>query len=521
MPPTDTLDGLLRRSAEFDPNKAALIRGQASATYGRLDEASDRLARGLRELGVERGDRVALVLDNGEDYVVSYYGILKAGAAVVPLCPDTRPAPLAHALSHAGATAVILDGHGAACLSEVNVGLPSLRVALRAGPSAPSPPPLPVESVAFDQLLASVSGSSCVDTKPDDLASIVFTSGTTGPPKGVALSHRNLVANTKSIVEYLALTRDDVAAVVLPFFYVYGNSVLHTHICAGGTLALVGSVAFPAAVFDGIARHRCTGLAGVPSTFAWLVEHAARAQASLSSLRYVTQAGGPMTPALTDKLRRVVPGAELYVMYGQTEASARLTYLPPDQLGRKLGSVGKAIPGVTLAIVDSDGAELPRGTVGEICARGDNVMMGYWNDPEETRRVLRPEGLRTGDLGWMDDDGYIYIQGRAREIIKSGAHRIGPKEIEDAVEALAEVRECAVVGVPDDKLGEAIAAFVVPSNGEAISRNRVMLACHERLPRFKLPRYVVVVESLPRTPSGKLRRADLKGWFAEGRGLMS
>jgi acyl-CoA synthetase (AMP-forming)/AMP-acid ligase II len=367
------------------------------------------------------------------------------------------------------------------------------------------------------------SGSAELHAAPSsdlELGSIIYTSGTTAHPKGVMLSHRNLVANTRSIVEYLALTASDVVAMVLPFFYSYGNSVLHTHIAVGGTIAAVGTMAFPAAVLAGIKEHRCTGMPGVPSTFARLLQSSLLAKHDLSSLRYLTQAGGPMTPALTEKLRQALPHVRMFVMYGQTEATARLSYLPPDQLERKLGSVGIGIPGVTLRIMDKEGHEVPRGTVGEIVATGDNVMLGYWKNPEETARVLRPEGLRTGDLGHMDDDGYVFIVGRESDMIKSGAHRIGPKEIEDVVEKLPEVAQCAVVGVPDELLGEAIVAFCVPVEGATITPMAVLRICHEHLPRFKMPGQVRVVDVLPKTDTGKLRRNELKEWYAAGRGVV-
>lgn len=216
-----------------------------------------------------------------------------------------------------------------------------------------------------------------------------------------------------------------------------------------------------------------------------------------------------MTPALTQRLREALPSARVFVMYGQTEASARLAYVPSEALDRKVGSAGRAIPGVTLRIVDSEGREAPRGTVGEVVAEGDNIMLGYWNDPEATRRALRAGALHTGDLASMDEEGFIYIAGRASEMIKSGAHRIGPGEIESVIARVPGVHSCAVAGVPDALLGQAIAAFVVPEPGATIDRQAIMRACLQELPRFKLPEHVVVVRELPRTQTSKLKRAAL------------
>jgi acyl-CoA synthetase (AMP-forming)/AMP-acid ligase II len=484
-------------------------------SYGQLEDSSGRLARGLREMGVAPRDRVGLVLANGADYLVAYYAILRAGAVVVPLCPDLRAPSLRGALSHCGASAVVIAGRDASRLVQPAGPAPPLRLVVCAGEPALDRC-AGFEVADLGRLRAGPTCPAEWGGDETDLASIVYTSGTTGRPKGVMLSHRNIVSNTRAIVSYLGLSAGDVGGLVLPLFYVYGSSVLHTHVCAGATLVDAGSVAFPAAVCGVLERHRCTGLSGVPSTFASLVQYLESARHALGALRYVTQAGGPMGRALTLRLRAVLPCAALFVMYGQTEAAARLSYLPPADLDRKPGSVGVAIPGVSLRVVDAVGDEVPRGATGEICARGDNVMLGYWNDPEASRRVLRPEGLRTGDLGWMDREGYLYVAARQGDIVKSGAHRIDPAEVEEAIEAHPGVSECAVVGVADELLGEAIAAFVVPVEGAVLTREQVLRTCLERLPRFKLPRHVVLVGALPRTPSGKLQRARLRDRFESG-----
>ena len=433
---------------------------------------------------------------------------------VVPHYTDTRTKTLCYVLAHSEARAVILEKRNTRLLQGQAAEVPHLEVVISLGPA------LLDEDEGFrleeyEKLMEAGLELHDGGTLTDDLSAIVYTSGTTGKPKGVMLSHRNQLANIRSIVQYLNLEASDTIAMVLPFFYVYGNSVLHTHVFAGGTIAQVGTMTFPAAVLAGIQKHQCTGLSGVPSTFARLIQFRGIEKFDLSSLRYITQAGGPMTPALTKKIRGLLPDTDIYVMYGQTEASARLSYLPPDDLERKLGSAGVGIPGVTLRILDKHGGEVPRGEVGEIVASGDNIMLGYWKNPEETARVKGLEGLRTGDLASMDEDGFIFIAGRESDMIKSGAHRIGPKEIEDVAEMLPEVGQCAVVGVPDDILGEAIAAFVVLVEGEQLAEKQLLRHCHRHLPRFKMPGHVRFVETLPRTPTGKLRRKELKEWFED------
>jgi long-chain acyl-CoA synthetase len=509
----NTLPGSLRRAAERSPDHPAFITQQrVVTTYAELATAAARIATGLGRLGVASGDRVALLLDGGAEYIAAYYGIIGAGAVVVPLSSDTRTRSLVYALAHCEAKAALLDAKNLQYLSGQAAALPALRALIYRGEARIAAAALRerghFELEGYDALLAAEPAAPRADD-PEELASIIYTSGTTGKPKGVMLTHANLAHNTSSIVQYLELSASDRVAMVLPFHYAYGNSVLHTHLSVGATIVAAGSMTFPMQVLESIAAARCTGFPGVPSTFARLTSLSGVEAYDLSCLRYVTQAGAAMTPALTEKLHALIPSARIFVMYGQTEASARLAYLPPEKLSEKLGSAGKAIPGVTLEVVGADGAPLPARATGEIVARGGNIMRGYWRDPEQTAKVLRPSGLHTGDLGWLDEDGFLYIVGRESEMIKSGAHRISPREIEDVIEAIDGVRECAVVGVPDEQLGQAILAVVAPRDGVEIDRQRLMRTCLEELPRYKLPAHVLTVPALPRTPAGKVARADL------------
>jgi acyl-CoA synthetase (AMP-forming)/AMP-acid ligase II len=502
------LHNLMLASAERFPDRPALVSAKGTLSFGELNRRAGQFAASLQRLGVRRGDRVLLAVAGGREYLIACYGTLKSGAVVVPQDPDTRSGILAHAINNSQAQAVVLDGKNVQLLAGLSSQVPTLRLVISVGP-AQLKDPGPWQLSDFDEMLAGADELHDGGAYGNDLASLVYTSGTTGKPKGVMLSHRNIVANVRSIVSYLDLQPSDVAAMVLPFHYVYGSSVLHTHLAAGATIALVGSLTFPAQLLKAMQTHGCTGLAGVPSTFACLVQLDLK-RFELSSLRYLTQAGGPMSPELTRRVMAAFPQTRLYVMYGQTEASARLTYLPPDQLERKLGSVGIPIPGVSIDVVDEQGAPAAPRVQGEVVARGENIMLGYWNDPESTNRAIRPDGLHTGDLGWKDEDGYLFLVGRQSDMIKSGGHRIGPREIEEVIERLPAVAECGVVGVPDELLGEAIAALVVPKKGETLDAEAVQGQAHEFLPRQKVPSIVRFVPSLPRTATGKVCRADLR-----------
>lgn len=513
----ESLFALLADTASQRAEQPLFIRGQQTSSYGEIARDADVLAGALAEMGVRKGDRVVLLAENVPEYVTAYYGCLRAGAVVVPLCTDTRPAALQRCIDHCEAKVAITGPRPTAMLGEVAANTPSLRAVISIGKSA-TQWPAQISGHAMDDVLAhgKPSDSRGSDAQGDDLAAIMYTSGTTAEPKGVMLTHKNLLSNTRSIVEYLRLCDDERIGLVLPLYYSYGNSIMHTHVCVGGALVALGSIAFPAVVLNGISQHRCTGFSGVPSTFARLVRSSLIETTDLSSLRYLTQAGGPMSPQLTLEVRRAIPTAKLFVMYGQTEAAPRLSYLPPEDLDRKLGSAGIAIPGVSLDVMDDAGTSVAPDTVGELVARGDNIMIGYWRDEATTAQVLRSEGLRTGDLARRDGDGYIFIVGRKGELIKTGAHRVSPSEIEQAIEQLEGVADCAVVGRPDEMLGEAIVAFVVARPDSPLDDVRVGRWCFEQLPRFKQPAEIRLVPSLPRTPAGKLQRGELRREAARG-----
>jgi acyl-CoA synthetase (AMP-forming)/AMP-acid ligase II len=503
------LQRLLLDSAERAPDAVAYGPARQPVRYGPLALRAARVAGTLREAGVRRGGRVTIALDGCVEYVVAYYGVLMAGAVVVPVSPDTRGRALSRVLDHSESTALIAPGSLLAHLADPRSLLPGLRAVLSAGAPVGALPPS-VELVDLEDaqrdgvaLFNGASGDS-------DLACIQYTSGTSGGPKGVMLSHRNVVSNVRAVIEYLELRAEDRLAMVLPYHYVYGSSVLHTHLAVGGSIVQAGTTAFPVRVLETAQDEGCTGLSGVPSTFAALLRVGDPGRFDMSRLRYLTQAGGPMNQALAARVRAAFPRAKLFVMYGQTEASARLSYLPPEDLDRKPGSVGVPVRGVAISVVDATGRPVRPGTLGEVIATGSNVMMGYLREPAATRHALRGGALHTGDIGFLDRDGYLYISGRHSEMISSGGHRIGPQEIEDVVSAMSDVEECAVVGVEDDMLGQRIVAVVVPRDGRQPDPRAVQRACLDVLPRHKVPSEVRLVADLPRSDRGKLLRTVVR-----------
>jgi long-chain acyl-CoA synthetase len=337
-------------------------------------------------------------------------------------------------------------------------------------------------------------------------AEIIFTSGSTGKPKGVMISHKNLIANTSSIVEYLRLTTDDRMLVVLPLYYCYGLSLFHTHLRVGGSIVFNNSFIFLGGIINNLVDYKCTGFAGVPSHFQILLRKSdSFKKTKFPDLKYVTQAGGKLTPIFIDEFKEAHPEIRFIVMYGQTEATARLSWLSPDLYVKKKGSMGNGIPGVELKVVNEHGERIKPGETGEVIARGDNIMMGYFEDEEGTRNAIRNGWLYTGDLGTVDEDGYIYLTARSKEIIKVGGKRISPKEIEAIILQLPEVVDCSIEGIEDEIQGEALKAIIVVRKGtmETITEDFIKQHCSRNLELFKIPRVYEIKDDLAISATGK------------------
>ena len=338
-------------------------------------------------------------------------------------------------------------------------------------------------------------------------AEIIFTSGSTGKPKGVMISHKNLIANTSSIVEYLQLTSDDRMLVVLPFYYCYGLSLLHTHLRVGGSIVFNNAFIFLGGVLKSLIDNKCTGFAGVPSHFQILLRKSdSFKQTRFPDLRYVTQAGGKLAPIFIDEFREAHPEVRFIVMYGQTEATARLSWLPPEVYERRKGSMGKGIPGVELRVVNEKGKPIKPGETGEVIAMGDNIMMGYFADEEGTKNAIRHGGwLYTGDLGTIDEDGYIYLTARSKEIIKVRGKRISPKEIEAVILALPEVIDCTIEGIEDEIEGEMLKATVTvrKDNIDKLTKDKLIHHCSKHLALFKVPQVYEFKYDLTISATGK------------------
>ncbi len=504
------LHHFLRATAESRPEQVCVVHDGARHDYAEIETQARRTAGVLLEQGLRRGDRVALLCFNSRFFVESYYGVLAAGGIIVPLNTGGGPAQLTPLLADCGATMLIV-GRGAERLAQgAWQGLAELAVVFSEGPSGLSDLPAGLRAIDLEAAKAAQAAvAPSVRAIDQDVACIIYTSGSTGRPRGVTLSHLNCVANAAAVQAYLRLTPADRVLAILPFYYIYGKSVLDTHVAAGATLVIENRFLYPELALNTLESEACTGLSGVPSTFAILLNRSTFAERRFPRLRYVTQAGGAMSPALIRRLMAVLPDQEIFIMYGATEAAGRLAYLPPAELDGAVGSIGRAVDNVELRLLRGDGSVCDVGETGEIVARGSCVMIGYWRAPGETRAVLDADGYHTGDLAQRRGDGNLTIVGRLREMMKSGAHRVAAQEVEDAILESPAVHEVAVVSAPDEILGEVICAYVVAKTSQVtVAELRRFLG--ERLPAYKVPAVITLRDQLPRNEAGKIMKEILR-----------
>lgn len=514
--------GLLENSATRLPDKVALICDGQRLTYGQLNSLSSRIATSLGDLGVRRHDRVVIFLENSVEAVIALFAVLKAGAAFVILNPGMKAPKLNFILKDSGARAIITHAAKAPVVRESIADAPDLIQVVWCqgeGREAVSELQSPAgkRTVSWHDLIRNPEPGAArtVRTIDVDLATIIYTSGSTGEPKGVVSTHYNMVAAATSITTYLANKEDDIILSTLPLSFDYGLYQIIMVTLFGGTVVLEKSFGFPYRVIERLVQERVTGFPIVPTMVAILLQMENLGRFNFSSLRYMTNTAAALPLSYIDRLRSLFPQVTLFSMYGLTECK-RVSYLPPEELDRRPGSVGIPIPNEEVFIVDENGEEVGAGKVGELVVRGLNVMQGYWNRPEETARTFRPGRYRgetllyTGDLFRCDEEGFLYFVARKDDLIKTRGERVSPKEVENALCALEGVVECAVIGVPDEILGQAIKAFVVCDGNGRVSEERVLAHCSKSLEPFMIPKYVEFRESLPKSASGKIDRKSLK-----------
>ena len=500
------------------PEAPAVATLTVRLSYGELAARVEALAAQLAAGGIRQGDRVLVALPNTAATVVASLAVHALGGTAVEVNREWNEETQRHIVVQSGVRQALVWGRDARTWGAVAAEGRLDRLWVVHGGPLPGPLLADLGGVPATLLLEDGRVDPALPSTPmpprpalsvDQPALILYTSGSTGRPRGVVQTFRNVNANSRSIVEYLGITEHDRALLILPLYYCYGRSVLQTHLLAGGSLFLDGRFAFPRVVLETIGVEGCTSFAGVPLTFEIIRRQVDVSTLSLPSLRYLTQAGGAMAPETIDWVRAAFKPARLFVMYGQTEATARLSYLPPERAQDKRGSIGIAIPGVELRVVDEQGRELKRGEVGHLVARGENVTLGYLDEPEETAAIMHDGWLWTGDLVERDEEGYFFHRGRSKEILKIGGHRVSPIEIEQVVAEHPDVAEAAVIGEPDSLMGEVPVAFVVARPGRSADAEALRTFCRERMPPYRVPVRFTLVAALPRNESGKLLRAQL------------
>lgn len=479
------IDYLLPHDDESEKDELFVLGQRETLSFVDLHQQVTVLANCLRRK-FGHGNNIILISPNSNFFIISYLAIMKSGNVVVPLNPHTEEGQLQFIKEQ---TAPVLAFVPKLLVGRLKVSFEEIwgeeEIKLLFDKKSP------VESIQQ------------TDFDPDTLAQIIYTSGSTAMPKGVMISHKNIIANTSSIITYLKLDSSDIMEVVLPFFYCYGLSLLHTHLRVKGKIVINNNFIFLGSVFKDLIKYKCTGFAGVPSHFQILLRKSDTfRKTQFPHLRYVTQAGGKLHSVFIQEFRESHPHTKFIVMYGQTEATARLSYLPAERLNDKLGSLGKGIPGVELSVVDISGYPVKPGETGEIVAKGDNVMLGYYKDVEATNDVLKGGWLHTGDLAKVDEDGFIYHAARKKEILKVGGRRISPKEIEEVIVSIPGVVDCTIKSVNDDVLGEAIKATLVIGDTE-LNEKLVKEFCSTKLASYKIPHIVEFTTQMEVNASGK------------------
>jgi long-chain acyl-CoA synthetase len=490
------LDQILSKSAENFGEKAAIVWNDKEYSFKDLDSMSNKFAHALLEKGLTKGDRVCIFMQNSPEFVVSHFGIIKAGCITVPLNVMYRKRELVHMVNDSGATVMVTSEGNLPYVLEVRNDLKSLREIIVTSSNVPE------GCLSFYRLLENgVDKPTDVRNADDDVAVICYTSGTTGSAKGAMITHSNFISNISTLSQLWELTDRDKLMMALPMFHVHGLGIaVHGMVYCGYTMVLLER--FDAKkVMEGIEKYKCTVFMGVPTMYIKLLE-LDDCNYDLSSMRLWTVGSAPMPVDAMEKFKERY-GFELLERYGMTETAVVIASNPLKGK-RKPGSVGLPIPGVEVKIVDDEDNPLPVNEVGEIVVRGPNVMKGYWNRPQETEEAFRNGWFHTGDLGKIDEEGYLHIVGRKKEMIISGGFKVFPREVEEVLHTHPKVKEVAVVGIPDPVRGESVKAYIVLKDGTTATEKELDEYCRNNLAAFKVPRIYEFVSSIPRTPSGKI-----------------
>jgi acyl-CoA ligase (AMP-forming) (exosortase A-associated) len=505
---------MLRASASRFPVKEALVDKEMRLSYESVAKQVTGLAQGLRQAGLRRGDRTGIYLETSVLQALSIFGVSQAGGVFVPINSLLFPEQVAHIARDCQMRGLITTREKLASLSVILKHVPALDFVVVTGAGSN----VEISQAVFDldECFALAAQQNWRDWGiGKDLAAILYTSGSTGKPKGVMLSHEQVMAGSSIVSDYLRITSSDRIVGVLPLSFDAGLNQLMTAIQQGGTYVPMTFV-FAPDITKMLQRENITGMGGVPTLWSLMAQtNSSLSKMALPHLRYITNTGGRMPQTVLNALRKALSKTQVFLMYGLTEAF-RSTYLPPEELDRRPTSMGKAIPNTEILVVNEQGQPCKPGETGELVHRGPTVSMGYWGQPELTARVLKPPPFLprelgdsekvcySGDLVTMDEEGFLYFVGRRDNMLKSSGFRISPNEVEEVLFQSGILREAAVIGIPDAALGHVIKAYVAPRDGESINPGSLLAFCAGKIPRYMVPKTVEVLESLPKTTSGKV-----------------
>jgi len=505
----------LSATVDHFPFKEALICNGRRMTYSEIADATDRLSSFLVNSGLRKGDRVLIYMGNTVEAVLSIYGTLKASGVFVVINPQVKSHKLNYIIRDSGARFLVSDK---VLLPVLNDALRDLeeppRMIISGDGKSKEEGELELKYHTFEEAVSTGVISRNPSPIDVDLAALIYTSGSTGSPKGVMLTHRNMVSASNSIIKYLRNTPDDIILSVLPLSFDYGLYQIIMAFHFGGTVVLEPSFVFPHLILSKISSEKATGFPIVPTICSILLRMKNLEDYDLSSLRYITNTAQQLPPTMITRLVDEFPDVDIYSMYGLTECK-RVSYLPPELLRSKPGSVGKAMPNVEAFILGEDGEVITTPwTRGELMIRGSNVMQGYWNDVLMTGRVLKvgayPDDrfLLTGDIFEMDDDGDLYFIGRKDDIIKTRGEKVSPKEVENVIYQMEGIKDVGVIGVDDELLGQAVKAFISSDDIE-ITAEVVQAHCQRNMESFMVPKYFVILKELPKNQNGKIDKLRL------------
>jgi long-chain acyl-CoA synthetase len=499
-------------SAGRSPQKVAIVAEGTPYTYEVLFDAAVRLSNQLQAHGLKRGDRVAIYMDNTWPCVVSIFGTLMAGGAFMVVNPQTKADKLTYILNDSEATFLLTDGHLSRIFLPALDETPSIQ---RVVCSGVVPSETHHEILGFDALLASGDANRPrEDAVPVDLAALIYTSGSTGNPKGVMMTHQAMAFTAGSLIEYLRLDETDRILNLLPLAFDYGLYQLLMTVRLGATLILERSFTYAAQILNRVKSEQVTVFPGVPTVYMTMLGMHARSPLSFPSVRRITNTAAALSSDIVPGLRQIFPNALVFLMYGLTECK-RVCYLEPELIDAKPGSVGRAIPGTEVFLLSADNKPVPPGETGILHIRGPHVMLGYWNQPELSAHMLKAgrwpgeRVLCSHDFFRMDEDGYLYFMGRSDDIIKTRGEKVSPVEVENCLHGIPGVREAAVIGIPDELLGQAIRAYIALNEGVTLTDKEIRAYCLARIENFMVPKEIVFLPELPKTATGKIRKKGL------------